>query len=280
MELFKFIVFDKLEVFDDIKIFEEFKFKFLWVLIQKIIIYFVVDELVNSKCIIDKGESDMVEFKEFIDKYYCDKIIQIFFVFMNLNGGIVFCGVDDEGKIIGLDVIILDIDNFKCSIISVVQCNFGFFFVIQLFFDIEKIDDYMIFWIDMLFVKLFVFYCDVDKKGNEQEVFYIWMGFVNIKIKKSSEIIKYIGDCYCFVGQQFDLRGLLVQQRLLKVGFYQWCIYSSVKFDGLFVVFWWCVYFFLFCLFGVQYSFYQCEVLYDLVCFGVYRILFFSQLLV
>lgn len=192
----------------------------------------------------------MVEFKEFIDKYYCDKIIQILFVFMNLNGGIVFCGVDDEGKIIGFDVIILDIDNFKCSIMSVVQCNLGFFFVIQLFFDIEKIDDYMIFWIDMLLVKLFVFYCDVDKKGNEQEVFYIWIGFVNIKIKKSSEIIKYIEDCYCFVGQQFELRCLLVDEGLLEFFFYCWCVDFSVYLDFFFSVFWWCFYIFVCCQVG------------------------------
>ncbi|KGE85957.1 MAG: RNA-binding domain-containing protein [Phaeodactylibacter xiamenensis] len=197
----KLIVFDKSEVFDDTKIPEELKLKLSWALTQKIITYLVADESANSKRIIDKGESDMVEFKESIDKYHRDKIIQTLSAFMNLNGGTVFCGVDDEGKIIGLDATTSDIDNFKRSITSAVQRNLGSFFATQLSFDIEKIDDHMIFRIDTPPAKSPVFYRDVDKKGNEQEVFYIRTGSANIKIKKSSEIIKYIGDRYRFAGQ-------------------------------------------------------------------------------
>ncbi|MCI4648595.1 RNA-binding domain-containing protein [Phaeodactylibacter sp.] len=197
----KLIVFDKSKVFDDNKIPEQLKLKLSWALTQKIITYLVADESANSKRIIDKGESDMVEFKESIDKYHRDKIIQTLSAFMNLNGGTVFCGVDDEGKIIGLDATTSDIDNFKRSITSAVQRNLGSFFATQLSFDIEKIDDHMIFRIDTPPAKSPVFYRDVDKKGNEQEVFYIRTGSANIKIKKSSEIIKYIEDRYRFAGQ-------------------------------------------------------------------------------
>lgn len=197
----KLIVFDKKSVFDTDEISEPLKLKLTWALTQKIITYLVADDSANSKRIIDKGESDMVEFKESIDKYHRDKIIQTLSAFMNLNGGTVFCGVDDEGKIIGLDASTSDIDNFKRSITSAVQRNLGSFFATQLSFDIEEIDGHMIFRIDTPPAKSPVFYRDVDKKGNEQEVFYIRTGSANIKIKKSSEIIKYIEDRYRFTGQ-------------------------------------------------------------------------------
>lgn len=197
----KLIVFDKSAVFDQNRIPEALKLKLTWALTQKIITYLVSDDSANSKKIIEKGESDMVEFKESIDKYHRDKIIQTLSAFMNLNGGTVFCGVNDEGKIIGLDSTTSDIDNFKRSITGAVQRNLGSFFATQLSFDIEKVDDQMIFRIDTPPAKSPVFYRDVDKKGNEQEVFYIRTGSANIKIKKSSEIIKYIEDRYRFSGQ-------------------------------------------------------------------------------
>ncbi len=195
------IVFDKAETFDSDMLPDSLKMKLSWALTQKIITYLVADESANSKRIIDKGESDMVEFKESIDKYHRDKIIQTLSAFMNLNGGTVFCGVDDEGKIIGLEATTSDIDNFKRSITSAVQRNLGSFFATQLSFDIEEIEGNMIFRIDTPPAKSPVFYRDVDKKGNEQEVFYIRTGSANIRIKKSSEIIKYVEDRYRFSGQ-------------------------------------------------------------------------------
>ncbi|TXB62375.1 RNA-binding domain-containing protein [Phaeodactylibacter luteus] len=195
------IVFDKAKTFDSDTLSDSLKMKLSWALTQKIITYLVADESANSKRIIDKGESDMVEFKESIDKYHRDKIIQTLSAFMNLNGGTVFCGVDDEGKIIGLEATTSDIDNFKRSITSAVQRNLGSFFATQLSFDIEEIEGNMIFRIDTPPAKSPVFYRDVDKKGNEQEVFYIRTGSANIRIKKSSEIIKYVEDRYRFSGQ-------------------------------------------------------------------------------
>jgi hypothetical protein len=59
----------------------------------------------------------------------------------------------------------------------------------------------MIFRIDTPPAKSPVFFRDTDKNGNEQEVFYIRTGSANIRIKKSSEIIKYIEDRYRFAGQ-------------------------------------------------------------------------------
>lgn len=197
----KLIVFDKESVFDKPGFPDRLKLKLVWALTQKIITYLVADESANSKRVIDKGESDMVEFKESIDKYHRDKIIQTLSAFMNLNGGTVFCGVNDEGKVIGLDASTTDVDNFKRSVTSAVQRNLGSFFATQLSFDIEEINGKMIFRIDTPPAKSPVFYRDTDKNGNEQEVFYIRTGSANIRIKKSSEIIKYIEDRYRFAGQ-------------------------------------------------------------------------------
>lgn len=197
----KLIVFDKESVFDKPGFPDRLKLKLVWALTQKIITYLVADESANSKRVIDKGESDMVEFKESIDKYHRDKIIQTLSAFMNLNGGTVFCGVNDEGKVIGLDATTSDVDNFKRSVTSAVQRNLGSFFATQLSFDIEEINGKMIFRIDTPPAKSPVFYRDTDKNGNEQEVFYIRTGSANIRIKKSSEIIKYIEDRYRFAGQ-------------------------------------------------------------------------------
>jgi CRP-like cAMP-binding protein len=196
----KLIVFDKKATFDGDRLSKDLKLKLSWALTQKIISYLVADESANSKRIIEKGESDMVEFKESIDKYHRDKIIQTLSAFMNLNGGTVFCGVDDDGRIIGLDADTSDVDNFKRSITSAVQRNLGSFFATQLSFDIEELDGKMVFRIDTPPAKSPVFYWDKDKKGVEQEVFYIRTGSANIKIKKSSEIIKYIEDRYRFAG--------------------------------------------------------------------------------
>lgn len=197
----KLIVFDKESVFDKPGFPDRLKLKLVWALTQKIITYLVADESANSKRVIDKGESDMVEFKESIDKYHRDKIIQTLSAFMNLNGGTVFCGVNDEGKVIGLDASTTDVDNFKRSVTSAVQRNLGSFFATQLSFDIEEINGKMIFRIDTPPAKSPVFFRDTDKNGNEQEVFYIRTGSANIRIKKSSEIIKYIEDRYRFAGQ-------------------------------------------------------------------------------
>ena len=196
----KLIVFDKKATFDGDRLSKDLKLKLSWALTQKIISYLVADESANSKRIIEKGESDMVEFKESIDKYHRDKIIQTLSAFMNLNGGTVFCGVDDDGRIIGLDADTSDVDNFKRSITSAVQRNLGSFFATQLSFDIEELDGKMVFRIDTPPAKSPVFYWNKDKKGVEQEVFYIRTGSANIKIKKSSEIIKYIEDRYRFSG--------------------------------------------------------------------------------
>ena len=196
----KLIVFDKAAVFDGDRISQGLKLKLSWALTQKIISYLVADESADSKRVIEKGESDMVEFKESIDKYHRDKIIQTLSAFMNLNGGTVFCGVEDNGAIIGLDASTSDVDNFKRSITSAVQRNLGSFFATQLSFDIEELDGKMVFRIDTPPAKSPVFYRDKDKKGVEQEVFYIRTGSANIRIKKSSEIIKYVEDRYRFSG--------------------------------------------------------------------------------
>jgi len=65
----KLIVFDKAAVFDGDRLSKDLKLKLSWALTQKIISYLVADESADSKRVIEKGESDMVEFKESIDKY-------------------------------------------------------------------------------------------------------------------------------------------------------------------------------------------------------------------
>ena len=187
------ISFNRNIIFTSQKISRDLALKIVLLLCEKMVSYFDTAISVTSRKLIEKGESDQVEFKASIDKYQKISIVKTLAAFLNFNGGTIFCGVEDErGIILGIDNGQKEIDNFKRALTGEIKYKLGAQFLKYISFDIEEIDKRTIIRIDCNSSNCPVFYKEINGHGEEKELFFLRTGPENNKKKKISHIIEYI----------------------------------------------------------------------------------------
>lgn len=167
------------------------RYKVLLSLTRKAISYFYNNDPKGSVDLIKKGEGESVEFKESAHKRVIDRLVRTIAAFMNLNGGVLFIGVKDNGEILGMEQSKEDIDKFQRDLFNMIRVRLGRDFAPLVSFDVELIDQKLIYRIDVDSARSPVFYRE-QKGGEEREVFIVRTGSTNNNLLKASKIIRYI----------------------------------------------------------------------------------------
>lgn len=188
----RLLSFDRDIIFNSDKISKELALKITLSLTKKIISYFEVESFKPTEESISKGECDYIEFKKSINNHNKAVIVKTLAGFMNLNGGTVFCGVNDNGEIVGFDVNAKEFDEIQKQINKEINTRLGSSFRHYVLFDIEKIRGKKVIRIDCNSSKSPVFYKEFDINGHEREYFVVRSGSENRKMKKTSEVINYV----------------------------------------------------------------------------------------
>ena len=146
--------------------------------------------------LIDKGESDLVEFKESLrtnlhtkklDKRMEHSVLKTICAFLNSSGGILFIGVSDLGDISGLSF-----DNFKSDdkcklqLVNMIKQHLGAYVSSNITIDVIYFDEKYILKVEVISFKKEVFLL-----WEKLEEFYIRAGPSSVKIS-GSELVSYI----------------------------------------------------------------------------------------
>lgn len=190
LEPSKLVVFNSEKFFNPEILPNSLILKLVMTLTKKMISYFYQEELLSSLELIRKGESENREFKTSMNREVRTPIVRTLCGFMNLHGGTIFVGVEDNGKIQGLKGTTQDYDKFERDVRSLIRQRLGTFFNNLVHFEWESIQGKNIIRIDCDGSKMPVFF-RTHHQDNEQEEFIVRTGNSNTHIKKGSEIIKY-----------------------------------------------------------------------------------------
>ena len=162
---------------------------------------------VDIKKIINEGESAVVEFKstlrydsysEKINKSLEEVIMKSIAAFANAEGGRLFIGISDDGKILGLDYDYSTLkqgnkDFFELHLRTLIENYYGNSFsaeCIRIDFIEEEGKDICIVYINKsnkpIYTKI------TNKQGAKEEKFFIRVGNSSREIASASEIIAYV----------------------------------------------------------------------------------------
>jgi predicted HTH transcriptional regulator len=169
----------------------------LYMAITKQIISYLYNELpTNTRELINKGESDTIEFKASASKENFPKIVQTIGAMLNSKGGTILLGVDDNGGLLGLqlnptkrDVLIRNLnletrrhlDEFPATLVHI---------------DAEMIDNKEVIRIDCDPSDVPVFYSE-----NGTEAFFVRISHENIQIRTLRDCAKYLNKRFPAVAQ-------------------------------------------------------------------------------
>jgi len=159
-----------------------------------------VDNLFDDSLkLIEKGESDFVEFKETlriniytgkVDKRMEHSVLKTLVAFLNSGGGVLFVGVTDLGEIVGLGRDnFVDVDKCKLQVLNMIKHSIGVDYsslikVSEIYFDEELRKYFLRFDVKKSKSEVFLLW---EKK----EEFYIRSGPASINISGKS-LIRYI----------------------------------------------------------------------------------------
>jgi hypothetical protein len=168
------------------------QFKFLHLMGKKMVNYFYPSSDRSTEDLVKEPESEYLEVKESMSPNNWNRIIRTISAMMNLNGGSILIGINDEtGKFSSHQPSRKEFDLFELEIRKLVQYHLG---VIGSSFPFswELIDDHHIVRIDVKASDYPVFYKEYNKKGFATEYFIVRSGNQNQTIWLTSEVITYI----------------------------------------------------------------------------------------
>lgn len=157
--------------------------------------------------ILEKGESELTEFKSSLRWDYREKkvnpvletvILKSIAAFANGKGGYLFIGVDDDGKILGLEPDFntlkkKDVDGFELHLRRLIKNQFGISFsTAQLEITFPEVAGKNICVIGITPSHHPLYLKTKNKNGNETEKFYVRMGNASQEIASLREIHQYI----------------------------------------------------------------------------------------
>lgn len=153
-----------------------------------------IEEIVNE--IIFKGENENVEFKSSIrtnmytrefDKRMESEILKTIAAFLNTNGGVLLIGVDDSGKILGLDSDgFSSVDKIGLHLTNLIKSSIGNNFLPFIRFEVLRMNDKVV-----VMVRCKPSRTQVFLKESGEEKFFVRNGPASIKLEGSS-LVDYI----------------------------------------------------------------------------------------
>lgn len=170
------------------------RFKLLRAMGTKMANYFYPDTHRSTQELILEDESEYLEFKVSVDSKNWNKIVRTIAGFMNLNGGTIIVGINDEtGEVSDFQPTRKQRDNFERIIRQLVNQHLGEL-VPTISFSWEPIDEKrQVIRIDVEPSNSPIIYRETDKKeGKYNELFIVRSGNENRYIKHTSRIIEYI----------------------------------------------------------------------------------------
>ncbi len=191
------MAFDKDKILNHDLLSSQVALKICIALTKKITEYFYSEDNISTIELIQRGEGETIEFKKSLNEHSLSKIIETITAFMNLGGGTILIGVEDNEKICGLelpnDKIALNKmrDDFERRIYSSAKTKIDKFFLDLIKIDWDKIDDQLIMRIDCYRSDSPVFFKEVTNH-EEKEYYIVRTGAENMKLSKTSEIVPHI----------------------------------------------------------------------------------------
>jgi len=161
--------------------------KLIQALTQQIISYLYNDLPVSSRSLMEKGESDTIEFKNSAHKVHLPKIVETLAAMMNAQGGTILLGVEDGGGLTGVKLTNTQRDVLVRKINMLVHDQLGEYPNTLVSVDAEVIDGREIIRID----------CDpsatpVFLTENGEEAMFVRLSRQNTQIRTLRDCIQYI----------------------------------------------------------------------------------------
>lgn len=185
------ISFDKDALLHSDKISKELALKVIMLLTQKAISYLNPENYIGTKQLIEKGECQFIEFKKSVHEHNKTNIAKTLVSFMNSNGGSIICGVDDLGKITGIDLDRKSFDELQKMLNREITYKIGMKYRQYIHYDIEKIDNKKVVRIDCKPTNTPAYFKKYDKNGHALESFVVRSGSENMTMTKIKDILEY-----------------------------------------------------------------------------------------
>ncbi len=188
--------FDKDKIMNRELISSQVALKICITLTEKIARYLYPDDELGIKDLIQNGEGETLEFKKGLNESK-KSIVEAIAAFMNLKGGTILVGVEDDGNIIGMSMpsnkaaLIQTRDQYQRKIIDGTKAKIDSHFLDLISFDWDNSTGRIIMRIDCLPAGSPVFYREKIKK-EEKEYYFVRTGSENIKLSKTSEIVSHV----------------------------------------------------------------------------------------
>jgi len=191
-QLSTLISFDRDCLFNSDSISKELALKITLCLTKKIVSYFNSDGCTPSQKLIEKGECSYVEFKKSMAVGHMEKIVATISAFMNHNGGTIFCGIDDDGEMVGVNFSCKKYDQFQKRMTTKIRGHLGAKYPSSIMYDVEEIDDKTVLRIDCSPATEPVFFKKYDENGRIHESFLVRQGSENRDMSQLSNALTYI----------------------------------------------------------------------------------------
>lgn len=190
------IAFDKDKLLNRELLSSQIALKICITLTKKITRYFYSDDNISTDELLKRGEGETIEFKKSLNENL-PKIIETITAFMNLSGGTILIGVEDNGKVKGIrlpsDKVELNQvrDEFERKILDAAKIKIDRYFLDLIKIDWDEIDNHYLMRIDCYRSDSPVFYKEFIQL-EEKEYYIIRTGSTNMKLTKTSEIVPHI----------------------------------------------------------------------------------------
>jgi CRP-like cAMP-binding protein len=169
----------------------ELRYKLLLILAQQMAGYFHEDSMSSSQDLVQRGESETVEFKSSIE--YKDSIAQAICAFMNNRGGAVLIGVNDQGRVFGIgdQNTSSQLDEQRREIGTFLKNRLGGLANSKIKIDVDRAFGKIILRIDCLPSETPVFFHTRSKGHGVQRTLYVRHDTRNEKYDDPKELIEY-----------------------------------------------------------------------------------------
>lgn len=191
------MAFDRDKLLNDELLSPKIALKICIALTKKISGYFYSDDNISSMELIQRGESETIEFKKSLNDKNLSKIIETITAFMNLSGGTILIGVEDDGNPCGilhpsnLNELNKLRDELGRKVLDSAKTKIDKFFLDLFKIDWDMIHNKLIMRIDCFRSDSPVFYKETANHI-EKEYYIVRTGGENMKLSKTSEIVPHI----------------------------------------------------------------------------------------
>lgn len=167
------------------------RFKFLQKMGEKMAGYFYQENKKDAEDLIQEKASENLAFIPSIESDYWNDMVITTAAFMNLNGGTILCGIDQNGH---FDIHARyrdEIDEFEQKFRLILEQHLGDN-LSEIHFDFKPVGDHKVVRIDVQAAAFPVFYQEKINGKSSAERFFIRTGHNNHALRMATEMVAYI----------------------------------------------------------------------------------------